>query len=55
MENEPKKEPICPNCKVAFENDHIGDGHGGNVLITVYVTYCPKCLYVYDSKISLSN
>jgi hypothetical protein len=45
----------CPNCKTELEIDDIGDAQGGNILISVQVEYCPECLYIHDSSVSISK
>ena len=45
----------CPNCDIEFENAHVGDACGGDVLVSTWVEYCPKCLYQNSSKIELSK
>ena len=55
MAMETKENPKCPNCNVGFETTHVGDAYAGDVLVTTWVEYCPECLYINDSRISLSK
>ena len=50
-----EKENKCPNCDVPFVTAHVSDAYAGDILITVFVTYCPECLYQDHSRILLSK
>lgn len=45
----------CFKCDVELKTAHVGDANGGSVLVTVWVRYCPECLFIDDSQISLSK
>lgn len=45
----------CPNCNIDFERAHISDAYAGDILMSVWVEYCPECLYQHDSDIKLSK
>ena len=45
----------CPDCKIEFEDAHVGDANGGDILVTTFVEYCPKCLYVNHYEVEISN
>ena len=45
----------CNACGVELETAHNGDTESGDVLLSTTVTYCPKCLEIYDSDVSISR
>ena len=46
---------ICSDCKIELDSAHVGDANAGDILVTTYVEYCPKCLYIYSTEVKISN
>ena len=53
VESQKKDQSCCE--KTPHEHAHVGDANGGNILVSTYVTYCPECLTIHDSRINLSK
>lgn len=50
-----KNKNYCTCCNIEFEIASNSDVYSGDVLLSTWVEYCPKCLYVNSSSVNISR
>ena len=50
-----KEKDCCPNCNIEFETASNSDITSGDVLLSTWVEYCTKCLYVNNCDVDISR